>query len=87
MCCRYGRATVVNTMELRVAAGEHVALTGRVLFADEPSAALDFDGQEQVANLLAGLPVTLVVISHDHAVTRACNRVTAMAAGRLRVVA
>lgn len=59
----------------------------RVLFADEPSAALDFDGQAQVANLLAGLPVTVVVISHDRAVTRACDRVTEMAAGRLRALA
>ena len=64
-----------------------VAAGARVLFADEPSAALDFDGQEQVATLLAGLPVTVVVISHDRAVTRACDRVTEMAAGRLRVVA
>jgi zinc transport system ATP-binding protein len=64
-----------------------VAAGARVLFADEPSAALDFDGQDQVASLLAGLPVTVVVISHDRSVTRACDRVTEMAAGRLRVVA
>ncbi len=64
-----------------------VAAGARVLFADEPSAALDFDGQEQVANLLAGLPVTVVVISHDRAMTQACDRVAEMAAGQLRVVA
>ena len=64
-----------------------VAAGAGVVFADEPSAALDFDGQEQVASLLAGLPVTVVVISHDRAVTRACDRVAEMAAGRLRVVA
>ncbi|MBV9313357.1 MAG: ATP-binding cassette domain-containing protein [Pseudonocardia sp.] len=64
-----------------------IAAGARVLFADEPSAALDFAGQEQVARLLAGLPVTVVVISHDRAVTRACDRVAEMAAGRLRVVA
>jgi len=64
-----------------------VAAGARVLFADEPSAALDFDGQEQVASLLAELPVTVVVISHDRAVTQACDRVAEMAAGRLRVVA
>ncbi|MGH3933406.1 MAG: ATP-binding cassette domain-containing protein [Pseudonocardiaceae bacterium] len=28
MSCRYGRATVVDAVELHVAAGEHVALTG-----------------------------------------------------------
>jgi zinc transport system ATP-binding protein len=64
-----------------------VAAGARVLFADEPSAALDFDGQEQVASLLAGLPVTVVVISHDRAVTQACDRITEMAAGQLRVLA
>ena len=64
-----------------------VAAGAGVLFADEPSAALDFDGQEQVASLLAGLPATVVVISHDRVVTHACDRVAEMAAGRLRVVA
>lgn len=58
----------------------------RVLFADEPSAALDFEGQEQVASLLAGLPVTVVVVSHDRTVASACDRVAEMAAGRLRVL-
>lgn len=59
----------------------------RVLFADEPSAALDFEGQAQVASLLAGLPVTVVVVSHDRTVAAACDRVAEMAAGRLRVLA
>lgn len=58
----------------------------RVLFADEPSAALDFEGQEQVATLLAQLPVTVVVVSHDHTVAAVCDRVAEMAAGRLRVL-
>ena len=56
------------------------------LFADEPTAALDFAGQEQVAALLAALPVTVIVVSHDRAMTSACDRVAEMAAGRLRVV-
>ncbi|WFE30922.1 ATP-binding cassette domain-containing protein [Micromonospora sp. WMMD975] len=63
-----------------------VAAGARVLFADEPTAALDFDGQEQVAALLAALPVTVVVVSHDRAMSRACDRVAEMAAGRLRVI-
>lgn len=54
------------------------------LLADEPSAALDFAGQEQVAALLVGLPATVVVVSHDRTVTSACDRVAEMAAGRLR---
>ncbi|WP_220039580.1 metal ABC transporter ATP-binding protein [Micromonospora endophytica] len=63
-----------------------VAAGARALFADEPTAALDFDGQEQVATLLARLPVTVVVVSHDRAMSRACDRVAEMAAGKLRVV-
>lgn len=59
----------------------------RALFADEPSAALDFAGQEQVATMLAGLPVTVIVVSHDRTVAAACDRVAEMAAGRLRVLA
>lgn len=56
------------------------------LFADEPTAALDFAGQEQVAALLTALPVTVIVVSHDRAMTGACDRVAEMAAGRLRVI-
>ncbi|MDG4785013.1 ATP-binding cassette domain-containing protein [Micromonospora sp. WMMD1102] len=63
-----------------------VAAGARVLFADEPTAALDFAGQEQVAALLAGLPITVVVVSHDRAMSNACDRVAEMAAGRLRVI-
>ncbi|MBO4161302.1 metal ABC transporter ATP-binding protein [Micromonospora antibiotica] len=63
-----------------------VTAGARALFADEPTAALDFDGQEQVATLLAKLPVTVVVVSHDRAMTRACDRVAEMAAGKLRVI-
>lgn len=57
-----------------------------LLLADEPTAALDFAGQEQVAAVLAGLPVSVVVVTHDRAVTRSCGRVAEMAAGRLREV-
>jgi zinc transport system ATP-binding protein len=63
-----------------------VASGASVLFADEPTAALDFAGQDQVAAVLARLPVTVVVVSHDRAMTRSCDRVAEMAAGRLRVV-
>lgn len=56
------------------------------LFADEPTAALDFEGQARVAELLAALPVTVVVVSHDRAMAAACDRVAEMAAGRLRIV-
>lgn len=63
-----------------------VAAGAGLLVADEPSAALDFDGQEQIAKLLASLPVTVLVVSHDRAVSAACDVVAEMAAGRLRVI-
>ncbi|WP_326553889.1 ATP-binding cassette domain-containing protein [Micromonospora sp. NBC_01813] len=63
-----------------------VGAGARVVMADEPTAALDFAGQEQVAALLAALPATLIVVSHDRAMTGACDRVAEMAAGKLRVI-
>ncbi|MGW7365607.1 ATP-binding cassette domain-containing protein [Streptomyces sp. NPDC054841] len=61
-----------------------VAAGAGVLLADEPTAALDFTGQEQAADLLAELPVTLLVVTHDRAMAERCDRVLEMAAGRLR---
>ncbi|MFD9611472.1 ATP-binding cassette domain-containing protein [Streptomyces sp. NPDC059083] len=63
-----------------------VAAGAGVLLADEPTAALDFDGQEEAADLLTALPVTLVVVTHDRALAARCDRVLEMAAGRLREV-
>ncbi|KOY56096.1 MULTISPECIES: metal ABC transporter ATP-binding protein [unclassified Streptomyces] len=63
-----------------------VAAGAEVLLADEPTAALDFGGQEEAAEVLAGLPVTLVVVTHDRALAERCDRVLEMAAGRLREI-
>ncbi|MFD9407406.1 metal ABC transporter ATP-binding protein [Streptomyces sp. NPDC059989] len=63
-----------------------VAAGAGVLLADEPTAALDFQGQEEAADVLADLPVTLVVVTHDRALAQRCDRVLEMAAGRLREV-
>ncbi|MFF0558561.1 metal ABC transporter ATP-binding protein [Streptomyces sp. NPDC020472] len=63
-----------------------VAAGARVLLADEPTAALDFAGQEEAADVLTALPVTLVVVTHDRALAERCDRVLEMAAGRLREV-
>lgn len=57
---------------------------GRVLVADEPTSALDFDGQEEVASLIAELPVARLVVSHDTAVVERADRVLEMAGGVLR---
>ncbi|ARX87085.1 MULTISPECIES: ABC transporter ATP-binding protein [Streptomyces] len=63
-----------------------VAAGAGVLLADEPTAALDFAGQEEAAAALTALPVTLVVVTHDRALASRCDRVLDMAAGRLREV-
>ena len=63
-----------------------VAAGAQVLLADEPTAALDFAGQDEAADVLASLPVTLIVVTHDRALADRCDRVLEMAAGRLREV-
>ncbi|MZE68158.1 ATP-binding cassette domain-containing protein [Streptomyces sp. SID5789] len=55
-----------------------------VLLADEPTAALDFSGQEEAADVLLSLPATVVVVTHDRALADRCDRVLEMAAGRMR---
>ncbi|GGO95559.1 metal ABC transporter ATP-binding protein [Wenjunlia tyrosinilytica] len=63
-----------------------VAAGAEVLLADEPTAALDFSGQEKAADVLTELPVTLIVVTHDRSLADRCDRVLEMAAGRLREV-
>ena len=63
-----------------------VASHAGLLLADEPTAALDFDGQRAVAEELATLPVSLLVVTHDRAVAQRCDRVLEMAGGQLREV-
>lgn len=55
-----------------------------LLLADEPTAALDFQGQEQVADMLAQLPNTMLVVTHDLSLAQKCHRVLHMAQGVLR---
>ena len=57
-----------------------------LLLADEPTAALDFDGQVKVAEVLRGLSATVLVVTHDRAMAERCQRVMEMAGGRLREV-
>ncbi|WP_435875827.1 ATP-binding cassette domain-containing protein [Saccharopolyspora shandongensis] len=64
-----------------------VAAGAGVVLADEPTAALDFSGQQEVSQLLVSLPVTLLVATHDRALVAACDRSAEMAAGRLREIA
>lgn len=57
-----------------------------LLLADEPTAALDFHGQSRVADVLHGLPASVLVVTHDRAMASRCHRVLEMAGGRLREV-
>ena len=57
-----------------------------LLLADEPTAALDFDGQAKVSKILCSLSVTVLVVTHDRAMADCCDRVAEMAGGRLREV-
>jgi zinc transport system ATP-binding protein len=55
-----------------------------LLLADEPTAALDFAGREQISALLAGMPVSALIVTHDLALARLCDRIVEIAGGRLR---
>lgn len=57
-----------------------------LLIADEPTAALDFAGQAAIAEQLAGLPATVLVVTHDRAVAARCERTVEMAGGQVREV-
>lgn len=61
-----------------------LAAGATVLLADEPTSALDFAGQAVVAEMLSGLEVARLVISHDRAVVERGHRTFEMAGGRLR---
>jgi ABC-type Mn2+/Zn2+ transport system ATPase subunit len=57
-----------------------------LLLADEPTAALDFAGQAAIAEQMAALPATVLVVTHDRAVAARCHRTVEMAGGQLRAV-
>lgn len=57
-----------------------------VLIADEPSAALDFSGQAEIAEIIAAMDATVIVATHDRAVVNACHRSFEMAAGQIRAI-
>jgi putative ABC transport system ATP-binding protein len=71
----------------RVAIGRAFVTRPRLLFADEPTGNLDTATGAQVIDLLFGLNresgTTLVMVTHDEALTRRCDRVLRLSAGRL----
>ena len=71
----------------RVAIARAFVKRPRLLFADEPTGNLDTETGAQVIDLLFELNresgATLLLVTHDEALTRRCNRVLRLAAGRL----
>jgi putative ABC transport system ATP-binding protein len=71
----------------RVAIARAFVSRPRLLFADEPTGNLDAATGAQVIELLFGLNresgATLLLVTHDEALTRRCSRVLRLAGGRL----
>src|SRR5215471_700042 len=73
----------------RVAIARALVKEPKVLLADEPTGNLDEDTRDEIITLLEKLwrdrGLTLVLVSHDSAITRRAQRVAVMDRGRLTV--
>lgn len=68
----------------RVCLAGLLACNARVLALDEPTSNLDPRGRRELRDLLAGLPVALVIATHDlELVVQTCPRVLVFDAGRI----
>lgn len=55
----------------------------RVLFLDEGTANLDVDTEQEIAEMLSGLPITRVVVAHRPALLERADRVVIIGDGRI----
>jgi putative ABC transport system ATP-binding protein len=88
---RHYPAQLSGGEQQRVALARAVALRPRLLLADEPTGNLDSTTGGQIVELLLGLrkefDATLMLVTHDHALTRHADRIVRLRDGRLEVPA
>ena len=84
---RHYPAQLSGGEQQRVALARAVALRPRLLLADEPTGNLDSTTGAQIVELLLALReefrATLVLVTHDHALTRHADRIVRLRDGRL----
>ncbi|MFC5906844.1 ABC transporter ATP-binding protein [Streptacidiphilus monticola] len=86
-CAKLRPAELVQDQRQRVAVARALAPRPAVLFADEPTAPLHRESQDQVMRILLAASrshkITLILATHDSNVARYADRIAAMADGRL----
>ncbi|MEK9811702.1 MAG: ABC transporter ATP-binding protein [Bordetella sp.] len=80
-------ATLSGGEQQRVALARAFVVTPELLFADEPTGSLDYESGARVMELFFDLQksfgTTLIVVTHDESLAKACSRCLRMQAGRI----